>query len=68
MRNPAKVGPADRGPWGVLRALRRRLAIQQHHPIYVERESKEHPLLEDLIGRDPPAGGLAAFIRDLDRS
>lgn len=46
----------------------RRGHLLGHHPIYVERESKEHPLLEDLIRRDPPSGGLAAYIADLDRS
>lgn len=37
----------------------------QHHPIYVERESKEHPLLEDLVRRDPPIGGLHAYIASM---
>jgi hypothetical protein len=39
----------------------------RNHPIYSLRESKEHPLLEHLLANNPPVGGLAAYIADLDR-
>lgn len=49
-----------------LRKIRRRMPSTPLHPIYVERLSKEHALLEDLIRRDPPVGGLAELIKSMD--
>jgi hypothetical protein len=50
-----------------LRELRQRLtADKQHHPIYAAR-GNEQPLLQDLVEADPPAGGVAAYVADLDR-
>jgi hypothetical protein len=53
--------------WTPRRAFKRRLSQHQPHPIYAER-GNEHPLLNDLIDRDPPIGGLAEYIRDLNRN
>jgi hypothetical protein len=61
--------PRECGPWEPLRALRRRLLAAQNHSHYVGRAaSKEQPLLEELIARDPPQGGLANYLRDLSRT
>ena len=49
-----------------MRFNRRRLL--PGHPIYVERDFKEHALLEDLVRREPPSVGLDAFIHDLEAS
>jgi hypothetical protein len=54
------------GVWEALRPLRRQLAAQRNHPIYAAR-GNEQPLLQQLMTDDPPVGGLAAFIADLDR-
>jgi len=64
MRHP-RQNPHHRdcGVWGALRPLKKNLAAQRNHPLYAARDSKEHPLLEQLINDDPPAGGLAAYIR-----
>ena len=56
----------DFGVWEALRPLRRQLAAQQNHPIYAAR-GNEQPLLEQLIADDPPEGGMASFIADLNR-
>lgn len=55
-----------RGPWEVLRPLRRQLLAQQNNPIYAAR-GNEQPLLEQLMFDDPPVGGLAAYIADMSR-
>ena len=39
-----------------------RRSVVTDYPIFAERQSKEHPLLEDLVKANPPAGGLADFI------
>lgn len=55
-------------PWAQLRFRRRPKPAQKTHPIYVARElSKEHALLETLVEMDPPFGGMAAYIADLNR-
>lgn len=55
----------DCGPWEPLRELRKRLVAAQNHPHYTAR-GNEQPLLQDLIAGNPPAGGMAAYIADLD--
>ena len=67
MRTRSRGALHDCGVWEALRPLRRQLAAQQNHSIYVARESKEQPLLEQLLADDPPVGGLAAYIADLNR-
>jgi hypothetical protein len=49
-----------------LREARRRLTSGQNHPHYAAR-GNEQPLLADLVDADPPEGGLASFIADLNR-
>lgn len=45
---------------------RRKRAVAQIHPVYFEREaSNEHALLEVLIARDPPVGGLIEYVRTM---
>lgn len=41
--------------------------VRACHPIYAARETKELILLKDLIAPDPPDGGLANWIFDLER-
>ncbi len=57
----------DCGVWEPLRDLRRRLRARENNSFYVARESKEPPLLEDLIAETPPTGGLSAYIADLNK-
>lgn len=49
-----------------LREARRRLTARQNHPHYAAR-GNEQPLLQDLIEENPPAGGMDAYIADLNR-
>lgn len=56
-----------RRAWTSRRNSRRRAPLHQPHPIYAER-GNEQPLLEQLIARDPPDGGLTDYIRDLSRN
>jgi hypothetical protein len=56
----------DFGVWEPLHALRRKLLAQRNHPLYAAR-GNEQPLLQDLIDADPPEGGMAAYVADLDR-
>ncbi len=65
MRTNGRRQP-DRGPWEALRPLRQRLRAQQNHPYYVAR-GNEGPLLEQLVADDPPAGGMDAYIADLNQ-
>jgi hypothetical protein len=48
-----------------LREVRQSLVARENHPIYAAR-GNEQPLLQDLIEDDPPEGGLAAYVADLD--
>lgn len=57
----------DCGPWEVLRPLLRKMRAAQNHPHYVA-NGNEHPTLTQLIAADPPAGGLGAYIDDLEAS
>lgn len=58
-------GKRDCGHWEKLRAFRRKLEAAQNHPIYVARNN-EQPLLQQLLAADPPKGGMAAYLADLN--
>lgn len=60
-------GRQDAGPWEQLRDLHRKLKAAQNHPIYAAR-GNEQPLLQQLLTENPPVGGLAAYLNDLDRT
>jgi hypothetical protein len=65
MRAQSKRLSRDRGVWEPLRSLKRHLVARANHPIYAAR-GNEQPLLQDLIDDDPPEGGLAAYVADLE--
>lgn len=53
--------------WTPRRSFKRRLPRHSPHPIYAE-SGNEQPLLQDLVDRDAPAGGLAAYLHDLEQT
>jgi hypothetical protein len=66
MSNAPTRKPCPCGYCAPLREIRRRLNTRQNHPHYAAR-GNEQPLLQELIERDPPEGGMASYIADIDR-
>jgi hypothetical protein len=55
--------------WATRDVRRRNIRTEQiHHPIYTARElSNEHELLETLIKRAPPVGGLLDYVANMGK-
>lgn len=53
------------GRCAALREARRRLRAERNHS-YCAARGNGQPLLQDLIEANPPEGGLAAYIADLN--
>jgi hypothetical protein len=54
------------GPFETGRALLRRRTPRKIHPHYAGND-KESLRLDQVIKADPPEGGMAAYLKDLDK-
>ena len=65
-RSSARRQHCHCGYCATLREAFRRLMAKQNHSHYAAR-GNEQPLLQHLIEAEPPAGGMASYIADLNR-